>query len=67
MLFGIDHQITIRPRDEDLAALDVAEQRNREIADNYRRAYADLPQESWFAEASVQATGELLAGRDPSK
>ncbi len=45
----------------------VREQRNREIAEDYRRAYAAVPQESWFAEASAQAAGELLADRDPSK
>jgi Arc/MetJ-type ribon-helix-helix transcriptional regulator len=45
----------------------VREQRNREIAEDYRRAYADVPQEPWFAEASARAADELLADRDPPK
>jgi Arc/MetJ-type ribon-helix-helix transcriptional regulator len=39
----------------------VREQCNREIAESYRRAYTNAPQESWFAEACAQAAGELLA------
>jgi len=39
------------------------ERRSREIAERYRRAYGDVPQEPWFAQASAQAAGELLAER----
>jgi len=42
------------------------EQRNCEIAEQYRRAYGKHPQEPWFAEASAHATGEQLAERSPS-
>lgn len=44
----------------------VREQRNHEIAEQYRRAYGEHPQEPWFAEASAHATGEQLARRSPS-
>jgi Arc/MetJ-type ribon-helix-helix transcriptional regulator len=44
----------------------VSAQRSREIADAYKRAYGAVPQEAWFAEASAQAVGELLAERDTS-
>ncbi len=44
----------------------VREQRNREIAEEYRRAYSEHPQEPWFAEASAQLAGERLAERSPS-
>jgi Arc/MetJ-type ribon-helix-helix transcriptional regulator len=44
----------------------VREQRNREIAAEYRRAYGETPQEPWFADASARAAGELLAERTPS-
>lgn len=39
-------------------------ERDREIAEAYRRAYTAKPQEPWFAEASAHATGERLAERD---
>ncbi len=42
------------------------EQRDREIAEEYRRAYSEHPQEPWFAEASAQVTGERLAEHSPS-
>lgn len=41
----------------------VRTERNRELADAYRRAYADTPQEEWFAESSAHAAGELLTER----
>ncbi|MFI5005314.1 MAG: ribbon-helix-helix domain-containing protein [Solirubrobacterales bacterium] len=44
----------------------VREQRNREIAEQYRRAYGAHPQEPWFAEASAHATGGQLVERSPS-
>jgi hypothetical protein len=44
----------------------VREQRNREIADDYHRAYSETPQEPWFGEASAHAAGEMLAERDAS-
>jgi len=39
-------------------------ERDREIAEAYRRAYAAKPPEPWFAEASAHAAGERLAKRD---
>jgi Arc/MetJ-type ribon-helix-helix transcriptional regulator len=42
------------------------EQRDREIAEEYRRAYSEHPQEPWFAEASAQVVGERLAERSRS-
>jgi Arc/MetJ-type ribon-helix-helix transcriptional regulator len=44
----------------------VREQRDREIAEEYRRAYSEHPQEPWFAEASAQIAGERLAEPSPS-
>ena len=44
----------------------VREQRDREIAEEYRRAYSEHPQEPWFAEAGAQIAGERLAERSPS-
>ena len=44
----------------------VRKEREREIAEAYRRAYATAPQEPWFADASAHAAGELLAERDRS-
>ncbi len=44
----------------------VREQRDREIAEEYRRAYGEHPQEPWFAEASAQIAGERLAERSQS-
>src|ERR1035437_7826277 len=44
----------------------VCEQRNREIADGYRRAYSETPQESWLGEASAHAPGDVRAERDAS-
>ena len=39
------------------------EQRDREIAEAYRRAYSEHPQEPGFAEASALLAGERLAER----
>ena len=44
----------------------IREQRDREIAEEYRRAYSGHPQEPWFAEASAQVAGERLAERSPA-
>lgn len=44
----------------------VREQRDREIAEEYRRAYSEHPQEPWFAEASALLAGEQLAKRSPA-
>lgn len=41
----------------------LSKQRDREIAEEYRRAYNEHPQEPWFAEASAQIAGERLAER----
>ena len=41
-------------------------ERTRDVVlavDAYRRAYADAPQEDWFAESSAHAAAELLAER----
>jgi Arc/MetJ-type ribon-helix-helix transcriptional regulator len=42
------------------------EQRNREIAEEYRRAYNEHPQDPRFAEASALIAGERLAERSSS-
>jgi Arc/MetJ-type ribon-helix-helix transcriptional regulator len=43
------------------------EEREREIADEYRRAYAKHPQEEWVGEAGLIAGAQLIRGeRDPS-
>jgi Arc/MetJ-type ribon-helix-helix transcriptional regulator len=39
------------------------EQRDREIAEEYHRAYSEHPQEPWFAEAGALLAGERLAER----
>jgi Arc/MetJ-type ribon-helix-helix transcriptional regulator len=44
----------------------VRKQRDREIDEEYRRAYSEHPQEPWFAEASAHLTGERLAERSSS-
>lgn len=36
------------------------EQREREIAAEYRRAYAEHPQEDWIGEAGLAAGAELI-------
>lgn len=38
----------------------VSSEREREITEAYGRAYATVPQETWFADASTHAAGELL-------
>lgn len=45
----------------------VRDQRNHEIAADYRRAYGQTPQEPWFAEASARAAGELLSERSAAR
>lgn len=40
------------------------EERDREIAESYRRAYAEHPQENDFAEASAVMLGEVLRERE---
>ena len=45
----------------------VREQRNGEIAAEYRRAYEEAPQESWFAQASAHVADQRLAARSSGK
>lgn len=45
----------------------LGEERDRAISESYRRAYAEAPQEGWFAEASTDAMGQILAGREPTE
>lgn len=42
----------------------LARQREQEIAEEYRRAYTERPQEEWVGEAGASLMGEALAGRD---
>jgi Arc/MetJ-type ribon-helix-helix transcriptional regulator len=42
----------------------VHEEREREIAESYRRAYTKYPQEREFAEAAAYAMDEILAERE---
>ena len=44
-------------------ALVLRQERNRGIAEAYRRAYGEHPGDRWFAESSAQAMGEVLARR----
>lgn len=41
------------------------EERNREIAESYRRAYSEHPEEEWFGEVGVALLAEAVeAGRE---
>jgi Arc/MetJ-type ribon-helix-helix transcriptional regulator len=40
------------------------EERERQIAEEYRRAYAEKPQEEWVGEAGAILAGEVIADRD---
>lgn len=42
----------------------LARQREREIAEEYRRAYAEQPQEPWVGEVGASLMGEALAERE---
>lgn len=47
--------------------LALKEHRNREIAEEYRRAYANNPQEEWIGEASVALMAEVLRDEKASQ
>lgn len=42
-------------------------QREREIAESYRRGYGEQPQEEWVGEAGLALMGEVLAGDEKGR
>lgn len=42
-------------------------ERDAAVAEQYRRAYAERPQEEWLAESSALAMGESIAERTPPR
>ena len=44
----------------------VREEQSRLIAESYRRAYRDAPQEEWIGEAGAASLGEALSPITPS-
>lgn len=43
------------------------EERNREIAESYRRAYSEHPQDERLAEAGAILAGEVIAARETAE